>query len=328
MRRHAAGPCGSPGDTENSGEKILREYLKFYIDGEWVTPSGTETKDVVAPANGAVSGRIARGTAADVDKAVAAARRALPAFSATSREERIDLLLRIKAGLEARYDEMAAAISEEMGAPLWLASKVHAALAIGHLQVAVGVLQDYPFEEYRGGTLIRREPVGVCGLITPWNWPLHQIATKVVPALAAGCTMILKPAELAPYSAQIWTEILHDAGVPPGVFNLVNGRGKVIGAAMSEHPDIDMLFRARAWSRRYQGAGPGHHRSRPFRERDHMAERHAFHRSARRRSGDHAGRAVPSTADRRADREGACRSTEPRLTPGGAAERPPLPCFV
>jgi aldehyde dehydrogenase (NAD+) len=219
----------------------VRDYRKFYIGGEWVAPAIPEQTEVIDPTTGRVSGLISRGSAADVDRAVECARTAFESWSHTTREERIAVLTRIKGCLEARYQDMTAAISEELGAPIWLARDMQAALGIAHLQVAIGVLQNFPFEEARGTTQIVREPVGICGLITPWNWPLHQIAAKVVPALAAGCTMVLKPAELAPFSAHIWAEVLDEAGVPPGVFNMVDGRGTVIGAAISAHPDIDMV---------------------------------------------------------------------------------------
>jgi aldehyde dehydrogenase (NAD+) len=188
-----------------------------------------------------VAGRISMGSAADVDRAVKAARKAFATYSQTTREERIALLEKIIAEYQKRYADMAAAITEEMGAPAALAQKAQAAMGIGHLQTALGVLKNYHFEEPRGTTLIVKEPIGVCGFITPWNWPVNQIACKVAPALAVGCTMVLKPSEIAPFSAQIWTEILHAAGVPKGVFNLVNGDGPTVGAAISSHPEVDMV---------------------------------------------------------------------------------------
>lgn len=219
----------------------MRDCTKFYIGGAWVDPTHPDPADVVDPATGRISGTLSRGSAADVDRAVTAARNAFESYSLTSREERMALLTRIMTVYQTRYQEVVAALCEELGAPLWLARDFQAALPLAHLQTALAALRDFPFEETRGMTLIRREPIGVCGMITPWNWPLHQIAAKVVPALATGCTMILKPAELAPYSACLFAEILHEAGVPAGVFNLVNGRGTVVGAAMSAHPDIDMI---------------------------------------------------------------------------------------
>jgi aldehyde dehydrogenase (NAD+) len=219
----------------------MREYLKFYIDGAWVDPVTPKSLDVINPATEAVAGHISLGSAADVDRAVKAARKAFATYSQTSREERIALLEKIIAEYQKRYADMAAAITEEMGAPAVLSQKAQAAMGIGHLQTALGVLKNYHFEEPRGTTLIVKEPIGVCGFITPWNWPVNQIACKVAPALAVGCTMVLKPSEIAPFSAQIWTEILHAAGVPKGVFNLVNGDGPTVGAAISSHPEVDMV---------------------------------------------------------------------------------------
>ena len=219
----------------------MREYLKFYIDGAWVDPVSPKTLDVINPATEGVAGRISLGSAADVDRAVAAARKAFETYSQTSREERVALLERIIAEYQKRYTDMAAAITEEMGAPTVLAQKAQAAMGIAHLQTALGVLKQYHFEEPRGTTMIVKEPIGVCGFITPWNWPVNQIACKVAPALAVGCTMVLKPSEIAPFSAQIWTEIMHAAGVPKGVFNLINGDGPTVGAAISSHPGVDMV---------------------------------------------------------------------------------------
>ena len=181
------------------------------------------------------------GSATDVDKAVRAARAAFASYSQTSVAERVALLERVIAEYQKRYADMSAAITEEMGAPVLLAQKAQAAMGIGHLQTALAVLKDYHFQEQRGSTMIVKEPIGVCGLITPWNWPVNQIACKVAPALATGCTMVLKPSEIAPFSAQIWTEILHAAGVPAGVFNLVNGDGPSVGAAIASHPEVDMV---------------------------------------------------------------------------------------
>jgi aldehyde dehydrogenase (NAD+) len=219
----------------------MRDYLKFYINGSWVDPVTPKTLDVINPATEGVAGRISMGSAADVDAAVRAARAAFPSFSQTSVAERMALIEAIIAEYKKRYADMAAAITEEMGAPAVLSQKAQAAMGIGHLQTALAVLKDYHFEEQRGSTVIRKEPIGVCGLITPWNWPVNQIACKVAPALAVGCTMVLKPSEIAPFSAQVWTEILHAAGVPAGVFNLVNGDGPTVGAAISSHPEVDMV---------------------------------------------------------------------------------------
>ncbi|NQE63338.1 aldehyde dehydrogenase family protein [Caulobacter sp. RHG1] len=219
----------------------MREYTKFYIDGAWVDPAQPKTLDVINPATEAVAGVISLGSEADVDKAVRAARKAFATFSQTSREERIDILERIIAEYQKRFEDMAKAITEEMGAPAWLAQRAQAAMGIGHVQTAVQVLKDYKFEEDRGTTRIVKEPIGVCGFITPWNWPVNQIACKVGPAIATGCTMVLKPSEVAPFSGYIWTEILHAAGVPAGVYNLVNGDGPTVGAALSSHPEVDMV---------------------------------------------------------------------------------------
>ncbi|HKT53504.1 MAG TPA: aldehyde dehydrogenase family protein [Caulobacteraceae bacterium] len=219
----------------------MREYLKFYIDGTWVDPVTAKSMDVINPATEEVAGHISAGSAADVDKAVKAARRAFETYSRTSREERIDLLQRILAEYQKRLGDVAQAITEEMGAPASLAQQAQAGIGIMQLNSGIQVLKDYRFEEDRGATRIAKEPIGVCGLITPWNWPINQVACKVVPALATGCTMVLKPSEESPFSAQIWAEVLHAAGVPAGVFNMINGTGAEVGAAISVHPDIDMV---------------------------------------------------------------------------------------
>jgi aldehyde dehydrogenase (NAD+) len=219
----------------------MRDYTKFYIGGEWVEPATPNPLDVINPATEEVAGRINLGSAADVDRAVAAAKKAFPAFARTSVKDRIDLLGAIAAEYQKRYNDIAAAITEEMGAPAWLSNQAQAALGIGHIGTAIEVLKNYKFDELRGTTLITREPIGVCAFITPWNWPINQIACKVAPALAVGCTMVLKPSEIAPFSGYIWTEILHAAGVPAGVFNLVNGDGPGVGVALSSHKDVDMV---------------------------------------------------------------------------------------
>ena len=219
----------------------MRDHLKFYIDGRWVDPATPRTLDVINPATEAVAGRISMGSAADVDRAAKAARKAFAGYSQTSAENRVALLGRIVAEYKKRYADMAAAITEEMGAPAALAKNAQAAMGLAHLQTALEVLKHYQFQEQRGTTLLVQEPIGVCGFITPWNWPVNQIACKVAPALAVGCTMVLKPSEIAPFSAQVWTEILDAAGVPAGVFNLVNGDGPTVGAAIASHPEIDMV---------------------------------------------------------------------------------------
>ena len=219
----------------------MREMLQFYIDGEWVDPVTPNTLDVINPATEDVCGRISLGSAADVDKAVAAARKALPEFARTTREERIALLERILEVYAERHDDVATAIMEEMGAPWKLARYAQAGSGPLHVQAAIDALRSMDFEEQHGTTQIIREPIGVCALITPWNWPINQVAVKVAPALAAGCTMVLKPSEIAPFDAMIFAEILDAAGVPAGVFNLVNGDGPGVGVAMSSHPDVSMV---------------------------------------------------------------------------------------
>jgi len=219
----------------------MREYLKFYIDGRWVDPLRPNAFDVENPTTEQGSGKISLGSAADVDVAVNAARRAFASWSQSSREERLDLLGAILAEYQKRAGDLADAVTEEMGAPPSLAAGPQVQLGLGHLVTAIDVLKNFSFSEQHGATLIVKEPIGVCGLITPWNWPLNQIAVKVYPALATGCTMILKPSEVAPYSAYIFTEILAAAGVPAGVYNLVNGDGPGVGVALASHPDIDMV---------------------------------------------------------------------------------------
>ncbi|MDF0542281.1 aldehyde dehydrogenase family protein [Sphingobium sp. H39-3-25] len=219
----------------------MRNYLQFYIDGQWVDPVEPKTAEVINPATEAVAGTISLGSVADVEKAVAAARKAFASWSETSREERLDVLLAIQSEYARRQGEIGEAIIEEMGAPASLANGFHVGLGAGHLHTAIEVLKDFPFEELRGSTMIRKEPIGVCALITPWNWPMNQTCVKIFPALAAGCTMILKPPQLAPFSAQILAEILDAAGVPAGVFNMVQGSGSVIGTALSTHEDVDMI---------------------------------------------------------------------------------------
>ena len=219
----------------------MRDYMKFYIDGKWVDPITPKSLDVINPATEAVCGHVSAGTAADVDVAVKAARKAFETYSKTSREDRIDLLQRVLAEYQKRFGDIANAITEEMGAPANLAQRAQAPIGMAHLSTAIEVLKSYKFEEDRGPTRIVKEPIGVCGLITPWNWPINQIACKVAPALATGCTMVLKPSEESPFSAYLWAEVMDAAGVPPGVFNLINGTGAEVGAAISSHPGIDMV---------------------------------------------------------------------------------------
>jgi aldehyde dehydrogenase (NAD+) len=214
---------------------------KFYINGEWVDPVKPETLDVINPATEDTVGVISVGSAGDVDKAVAAARAAFPSFSATSVDDRVELLSNIREIYKKRLGDVADAIQMEMGAPTSLAQGAQAMVGLGHLKAAIRSLSNHQFEYTHGEFLIRHEAIGVCGLITPWNWPVNQIAAKLSPCLAAGCTAILKPSEIAPLSAMVIAEILHEAGVPAGVFNLINGYGPVVGEAMSTHPDIDMM---------------------------------------------------------------------------------------
>lgn len=215
-------------------------YNKFYINGEWVE-SDRSLLDVINPATEEAFATIAMGTAEDVDAAAKAARAAFPAWSESTIEQRKEVLGNIIADLKARSDEMAQAISNEMGAPMGLSKTAQFGSGLGHFMTALKILENYQFEEIRGTTKIIKEPAGVCGFITPWNWPLNQIACKVAPALAAGCTIVLKPSELAPVSAYILTEIIAESGLPAGVFNLVNGDGPTVGAAISAHPEIDLV---------------------------------------------------------------------------------------
>jgi aldehyde dehydrogenase (NAD+) len=219
----------------------VREYLKFYVDGAWVDPVETRPLAVENPATEEVCGSIANGTAADVDKAVMAARRAFASWSQTTREERIAVMERIVAEYQKRAADLALAVTEEMGAPKALSERAQVGAGVGHFTTAIEVLKTFAFEEDRGTTRIVKEPIGVCALITPWNWPLNQIACKVAPAIATGCTMVLKPSEVAPFSGQIFAEIMDAAGVPPGVFNMIHGDGVSVGVPMTTHPQVDMV---------------------------------------------------------------------------------------
>ena len=216
-------------------------FLEFYIDGQWVKPVHADTIDVVNPATEQIIETISAGSAEDIDRAVSAARRAFDSFSRSSKEDRIELLTSVREIYKKRFDDIAEAIRLEMGAPLHLANGGQTSVGLGHLKTAIRVLEEFEYEQEKDGFLIRYEPIGVCGLITPWNWPMNQIVAKLAPVLAAGCTCVLKPSELAPLSAHIMAEILHEAGVPAGVFNLVNGYGPVVGEAMSAHEDIEMM---------------------------------------------------------------------------------------
>ena len=220
----------------------MKIYKQFYINGNWVNPvKKIDSFDVLNPANEKVIGQVSLGTPHDIDSAVIAARNAFNFFSQTSVEDRLTLLERIIEVYESRYDEVAETISLEMGAPISLSKNAQAKSGLTHFRQSIEVLHNFRWEERSGSTLIRKEPVGVVGMITPWNWPINQISCKVAPALAAGCTMILKPTEIAPLNAMLFAEIMHEANVPAGVFNLVNGDGPTVGEAMSSHPDIDMI---------------------------------------------------------------------------------------
>ncbi len=219
----------------------MSHEMQFYIDGAWVDPVVPHALDVIDPSTEEAYAQISLGGKADVDLAVAAARKALETFSQTTKAERLDLLKRILAAFQARYKDVAEAISREMGAPTKLAMNAQAGIGVGHISKMIEVLEAFEFEHLEGTTLIAKEPIGVVGMITPWNWPINQITCKVCPAIAAGCTMVLKPSEIAPMDAIIFAEIMHEAGVPKGVFNLVNGDGPGVGTALTEHPDIDMI---------------------------------------------------------------------------------------
>ena len=220
---------------------MTKTYNKFFINGEWVEPSGRSTLDVINPATEEAFATISMGTADDVDAAAKAARAAFPAWSQSTIEERKAVIGNIIAGMKARGEEIATAISNEMGAPMGLAKTAQLGSGMGHFANILGILDSYEFEEVRGSTKIVKEAAGVCGFITPWNWPLNQIACKVAPALAAGCTIVLKPSEIAPLSAYLLAEIIAESGLPAGVFNLVNGDGPTVGAAISSHPEIDVV---------------------------------------------------------------------------------------
>lgn len=223
----------------------MLDRTNFYINGRWVAPVNPEQLPVVDPSNGEAFALISQGSPVDVDVAVSAARGAFDAWSATSLRERIGLLERLAALYEERLDDLAQAISSEMGAPITLAREYQATIGLAHIRNFIRELRNYPFERViymdAGDHRVLSEPIGVCGLITPWNWPLDALALKVIPALGVGCTMVIKPSEIAPLSSMLFTELVDQAGFPAGVFNLVNGTGPVVGAAIAEHPDIDMV---------------------------------------------------------------------------------------
>ncbi|MCA1029183.1 aldehyde dehydrogenase family protein [Cytobacillus kochii] len=219
----------------------MRNYTKHYINGEWVTSTGSKTIDVINPATEEVMGKISSGTEEDLDKAVAAAKAAFPSFSQTSVEERIELLERICQEYEKRKDDIIEVITEELGSPVKRSNKVHYQMGLQHFKQAVEELKTFKFEEERGNTLVRKESIGVAGLITPWNFPTNQTSTKLASAFAAGSTVVLKPASNTPFAAMILAEIFEAAGLPKGVFNLVTGSGSTIGNGISSHPDIDFV---------------------------------------------------------------------------------------
>jgi len=219
----------------------MRLYNQFYIDGQWVDPIEPRTLDVINPATEAVCASISLGSAADVELAAKAARRAFAQTSQSSRQERIEMLEAICEAYQNNYNDIADAISEEMGAPTKLAIEAQAATGIGHFAKALELLRTFKFEGSMGNSQIIKEPIGVCGLITPWNWPVNQMACKIAPALAVGCTVVLKPSEVAPLSGYLLSKVIHEAGVPAGVYNMVNGDGPGVGTAISSHPEIDMV---------------------------------------------------------------------------------------
>ena len=214
---------------------------QFYINGKWVDPVQPSKLQVINPATEKSVGEISIGSALDIDNAVTAARSAFKSFSKTSISERVELLSEIRNIYKKRFNEIAEAIMTEMGAPINLASGAQASVGMSHLKTAIRVLEETKFEYTHNNLIIRKEPIGVCGLITPWNWPINQVVSKLAPCIAAGCTSILKPSEIAPLSAIIVAEIIHEAGAPAGVFNMVHGYGPVVGEAMSNHQDIDMM---------------------------------------------------------------------------------------
>src|SRR5215213_7217132 len=224
-----------------SEKLVVKVHDKIYVDGEWVDSSGSGMLDVTNSTTEEVMARVPEGTAADVDSAVAAARRAFDAWSQTSGQERADYLRRISEGLASRMNEIGGIIASEVGMPLPLATGVQAGLPAKVMGIFARLVGEYEFEEQIGNSLVVREPVGVVGCITPWNYPLHQVVAKVAPALASGCTVVLKPSEVAPLTAFVLAEIIHEVRLPAGVFNLVTGTGQAVGEAMAAHPGIDMI---------------------------------------------------------------------------------------
>ncbi|MCV6604209.1 MAG: aldehyde dehydrogenase family protein, partial [Porticoccaceae bacterium] len=219
----------------------MENLRKFYIGGQWVAPLESTDYPVINPATEQPFATTVLGGAEDVERAIAAARNAFEGFSQTTREERLAMLERLLAGYMERYDEFAEAITEEMGAPISFSRAAQADTGRGHIQAAIDALKDYPFEEDTSSARVVREPIGVCGFICPWNWPINQVVCKVAPAIAAGCTMVVKPSEDTPLSAMLFAEVVHQAGIPAGVFNMINGTGPDVGAVLSTHPDVDMV---------------------------------------------------------------------------------------
>ena len=219
----------------------MKDKLKFYINGQWVESESNEKIEVINPANETIVGYVTAGTKEDIDSAVKAAANAFKTYQFSSKDERIELLNNVITEYENRYQDFVNIITEEMGAPLWLSSKAQASTGIKNLNETLDALKEYEFEKEEGDYILMKEPIGVVGMITPWNWPMNQITTKVSAALAAGCTMVLKPSEISPYCAMLLAEVFDTAGVPAGIFNVVNGYGPTVGAALSEHKDVDMM---------------------------------------------------------------------------------------
>ena len=215
--------------------------LNFYINGEWVKSESNELIDVINPANEEVIGQVTAGTKEDIDLAVSSAFKAFSSYQQTTKEQRVELLNNIITEYENRYDDFVQTITKEMGSPLWLSEAAQAKTGIKNIHETLDALKNYEFEKPEGDYTIIKEPIGVIGMITPWNWPMNQITTKVSAALAAGCTMVLKPSEISPYCALLLAEVFDSAGVPNGVFNVVNGYGPTVGAALSEHPHVAMM---------------------------------------------------------------------------------------
>ena len=219
----------------------MKDKLDFYINGQWVQSESSETIEVINPANEKIIGHVAAGTKEDINKAVIAASNAFQTFQYSSKDDRIELLNNIIAEYENRYQDFVDTITEEMGSPIWLSSAAQAKTGIKNINETLDALKEYDFEKAEGDYILIKEPIGVVGMITPWNWPMNQITTKVSAALAAGCTMVLKPSEISPYCGMLLAEVFDKAGVPDGIFNLVNGYGPIVGAALSEHKDVAMM---------------------------------------------------------------------------------------